>query len=41
MEPGQLDEDLEEGVYPNKDKHVIYYGEVKGAYAIQNVEEML
>lgn len=41
MEPGQLDVELEKSVYPNKDMHVIYYGEVKGAYAIQNVEEML
>ena len=41
MEPGQLDKEIEESVYPKKDMHVIYYGEVKGAYAIQNVEGML
>jgi len=28
-------------VYPTKDMHVIYYGEVKGVYAAEEAEEKL
>ncbi len=32
MKPGQLMKEVEEGVYPNLDMHVLYYGRVKGVY---------
>jgi flavin reductase (DIM6/NTAB) family NADH-FMN oxidoreductase RutF len=41
MKPGQLKKAIEDDVYPGKDMHVIYYGEVKGAYAAENAEENL
>jgi flavin reductase (DIM6/NTAB) family NADH-FMN oxidoreductase RutF len=41
MKPGQLKKAIEDDVYPAKDMHVIYYGEVKGVYAVENAEEKL
>lgn len=41
MKPGQLKKAIEDEVYPTKDMHVIYYGEVKGVYAVEDAEEKL
>ena len=41
MKPGQLKKALEDDAYPTMDMHVIYYGEVKGVYAVENAEEKL
>ncbi len=36
MKPGQLKEAMEDDVYSSKDMHVIYYGEVKGVYEVDD-----
>jgi len=36
LKPGQLKKYLEDDVYPSKNMHVIYYGEVKGVYAVED-----
>jgi len=41
MKPGQLKKGIEDEVYPAKDMHVLYYGEVKGVYAVESAEERL
>lgn len=41
MRPGQLKKTIEDEVYPNKDMHVIYYGEVKGVYAVEDAGKRL
>jgi len=41
MKVGQLKKAIEDEVYPTKDMHVIYYGEVKGVYAVENAEDKL
>ena len=41
MKPGQLKKAVEDEVYPNKDMHVIYYGEVRGVYAVEDAEGKL
>lgn len=41
MKPGQLEKAIEDDVYPGKDMHVLYYGEVKGVYAVEDADERL
>jgi flavin reductase (DIM6/NTAB) family NADH-FMN oxidoreductase RutF len=41
MKPGQLKNPIEREVYPTKDMHVIYFGEVKGVYAVENAANKL
>jgi len=41
MKPRQLKKAIEDDVYPSRNLHVIYYGEVKGVYAVENAEEKL
>ncbi len=41
LKPGRLPKEIEEEVYPNRNMHVIYYGEVKGAYAVEDAAERL
>lgn len=41
MKPGQLKKGVEEEVYPTKDMHVLYYGEVKGVFAVGDADERL
>lgn len=41
MKPGQLKKGVEEEVYPRKDMHVLYYGEVKGVFAVGDADERL
>jgi flavin reductase (DIM6/NTAB) family NADH-FMN oxidoreductase RutF len=38
MKPGRLIKAVEEEVYPTKDLHTIYYGEVKGVYEVEDAE---
>ena len=41
MKPGQLKKGVEEDVYPRKDMHVLYYGEVKGVFAVGDADKRL
>jgi len=41
MKPGELMKAVEDEVYPMKNMHVIYYGEVKGAYEAEDAEAKL
>lgn len=41
MKPGQLKKEVEDSVYPAKDMHVLYFGEVKGVYAVEDAAEKL
>lgn len=41
MKPGQLRKAIEDDVYPGKDMHVLYYGEVQGVYAVEDAEGKL
>lgn len=41
MEEGRLSEPLQGQMYPNKDWHVIYYGQVTGCYASEDADEKL
>ncbi|MBN2336207.1 flavin reductase family protein [Candidatus Bathyarchaeota archaeon] len=41
MKPGQLMKAIEDNVYPTKDLHVLYYGEIKGVYAAENAGKNL
>lgn len=36
MEPGTLDEELRNRVYPTNDYHVLYYGEIVDSYLLEN-----
>ncbi len=38
---GQLNKEIEDDVYPNKDFHSIYYGEIKGVYVAHDAESKL
>ena len=39
--PGVLPKELEADVYPNKNMHMLYYGEIIGTYAVEEAEEKL
>ena len=39
--PGVLPKELEADVYPNKNMHMLYYGEIIGTYAVEEAEDML
>ncbi len=39
--PGVLPKDIEDGVYPGKNMHMLYYGEIKGTYAEEDADNML
>jgi flavin reductase (DIM6/NTAB) family NADH-FMN oxidoreductase RutF len=41
MKPGQLESDLEKELYKTKDYHTLYFGEVKGIYAVKDAETKL
>jgi flavin reductase (DIM6/NTAB) family NADH-FMN oxidoreductase RutF len=41
MRCGQLKKEIELDVYPEKNYHVLYYGEVKGVYAVDRAEKKL
>lgn len=41
MEEGRLAEPLQGSMYPTKDWHVLYYGEVTGCYAVDGADEKL
>jgi flavin reductase (DIM6/NTAB) family NADH-FMN oxidoreductase RutF len=41
MKPGQLEGGLEKEMYKTKDFHMLYFGEVKGVYAIKDAEKKL
>ena len=38
---GALPEEIEEGVYLNRNYHVLYYGEILGVYATEDAEDKL
>ena len=38
---GELKPEVEADAYPNENWHVLYYGEVKAAYAVQDVKKKL
>jgi flavin reductase (DIM6/NTAB) family NADH-FMN oxidoreductase RutF len=41
LEPGAINERVEDEVYPNKNMHMLYFGEILGTYAKDNVEDIL
>jgi flavin reductase (DIM6/NTAB) family NADH-FMN oxidoreductase RutF len=41
MKPGELKAPIEGEVYPTKDLHVLYFGEVKGVYEVDEAEAKL
>jgi hypothetical protein len=41
MKPGQLEAGLEKELYKTKDYHMLYFGEVKGIYAVKDAETKL
>ena len=41
LEPGVLPKELEADVYPNKNMHMLYYGEIRGTYAVNTAEKLL
>jgi hypothetical protein len=41
LEPGELKKLIEDDVYPNKDMHMLYYGEVKACYATEDADNEL
>ena len=41
VKEGALPIDIEKDVYPNKDFHVLYYGEILGVFASDDTEEKL
>ena len=41
LEPGELKKIIEDDVYPNKDMHMLYYGEVKACYATEDADKEL
>jgi flavin reductase (DIM6/NTAB) family NADH-FMN oxidoreductase RutF len=41
MKPGQLIPELEKQMYKTKDMHMIYFGEVRGAYASKDASKLL
>ncbi len=41
MRPGQLKKALEDSVYPSRNLHTLYFGEVKGVYAAEDADEKL
>ena len=40
VELGQLPKDLESEVYPNKNMHMLYYGQVMGVYAVKEAHDL-
>ena len=40
MKPGQLKAGIEKELYKTKDYHMIYFGEVKGVYAVKDAEKL-
>ena len=38
---GALPDEIEEDVYPNKDYHVLYYGQILGVYSTKDAEDKL
>ena len=41
MKPGQLKKRIEDEVYPTKNMHTLYYGEIIGAYSIKDAADKL
>lgn len=41
MIPGQLNEEVEKKMYSTLDMHTLYYGEIKGVFASDDVDEKL
>ena len=41
VEKGELKEELENRVYASGDYHTLYYGHIKGVYAVEGAEEKL
>lgn len=41
VKPGQLDRELEKDVYPARNYHVLYFGQILGVYAKNGASEML
>jgi len=41
LKPGLLAKEIEDDVYSTKDMHMIYYGEVMGAYAVKDAARKL
>ena len=41
MKPGQLEGNLEKEMYKTRDFHMLYFGEVKGVYAVSDAEKKL
>ena len=41
MKPGQLEGGMEKELYKTKDFHMLYFGEVKGVYAVKDAEKKL
>ncbi|TRO51287.1 flavin reductase family protein [Candidatus Bathyarchaeota archaeon] len=41
LKPGVLPKDIEDGVYPGKNMHMLYYGEIKGVYADEDADKKL
>jgi flavin reductase (DIM6/NTAB) family NADH-FMN oxidoreductase RutF len=39
--PGVLPKELEDDVYPNKNMHMLYYGEITGTYAVEEADKKL
>lgn len=41
LAPGILPKDLEADVYPGKNMHMLYYGQIMGAYAVEDAKKKL
>jgi flavin reductase (DIM6/NTAB) family NADH-FMN oxidoreductase RutF len=41
MLPGQLKEDIEGKIYKSKDMHMIYFGQLKGCYEVEDAKKKL
>jgi flavin reductase (DIM6/NTAB) family NADH-FMN oxidoreductase RutF len=41
LEPGVLPREIEDDVYPSKNMHMLYYGEISGTYAVDTAEKIL
>jgi flavin reductase (DIM6/NTAB) family NADH-FMN oxidoreductase RutF len=41
LKPGMLPKEIENEVYPNKNMHMLYYGEVTGAFADSDADKRL
>ena len=41
LEPGVLPKEIEEEVYPDKNMHMLYYGEIMGVYAEEDADRNL